>query len=600
MKKNICVFISLVALVGCQLPTEKRATGKAMNELLKAASERNRVIEKKDKETLPDNIKAALMPNLASNDARAQSTVSHEKRFNLVAEQVPARTFFLSLVQDTPYNITVHPDVEGKISLQLKKVTIPEVLATVRNVYGYDFHQTNQGIEVLPATLQTRAFSVNYLDIHRGGASETQVSAGTLKSSGSNTGSSSNNNTGSANASNTSDSNTSGGTENDNHINSKITTRSKADFWTELKATVETIVGGGEGRRVAISPLASLIVVQAMPAELKRVEEYLKSASLSLNRQVILEAKILEVELNDAFQAGINWNLISGRLGAASIGNNAIAQPLAFGGTFPPEATQGNTVNVVPGQAAGSLSAVASNAGSFGGVFALSTNFKHLGSFLELLGAQGKVHVLSNPRVSTMNNQKALLKVGSDKFYVTNVSTTTTATVGTQAASTTPNVTLDSFFSGIALDVTPHITEEDEVTLHIHPTISTVDDDTKSFTINGTQQSLPLAKSSIRESDSMVKARNGEMVIIGGLMQEQMSDLNAGVPVLKDLPLLGRIFKRTVQVAKKSELVILLRPSIVQKTVNSEVIEDTFDRFNEINQELIKDENRYNCKGPHC
>ena len=127
-----------------------------------------------------------------------------------------------------------------------------------------------------------------------------------------------------------------------------------------------------------------------------------------------------------------------------------------------------------------------------------------------------------------------------------------------------------------------------------------VEDDRKDFTLNGQSQSFPLAKSSVRESDSMVKARNGEMVILGGLMQNQTSSLKQGIPILKDLPLIGKLFRHTVQVSKKSELVIVLRPIIVNEGTWADQVDNSLDRFQKMNEEIIKDENKYNCQGPNC
>lgn len=343
IKKVAVALMVFLLLFGCQLPKDKMSVGRDIEATLQEAATQTAVAKKQTALSLPTDVTRALMPTVQSSQGKNVSSI--EKRFDLVAEQVPARTFFLSLVEGTPYNITVHPGVEGKISLQLKKVTIPEVLDTVKSVYGYDFRQTSQGVEVLPATLQTRAFPVNYLDLNRGGTSEIQVAAGTLSGGGS-SGSSS----GSSGSSTSSTSTTSSGSGSAGGANSKIVTSSKADFWEELKKAVETIVGSGEGRKVAVSPLASLVVVQAMPDELKRVEEFLKSAELSLNRQVILEAKILEVELDDSSQAGINWGLVNGNVTNSLVGGSTIGQPFQFSDTIPRIASDSaNTVGVTPG-----------------------------------------------------------------------------------------------------------------------------------------------------------------------------------------------------------------------------------------------------------
>lgn len=312
-------------LMGCQLPQKKRFMTAETQEMLDKPS-----IEAVQNSTQGDplgfsgdlgkSLGATLSPIAGTKDAL------FEKRFDIVADQVPAQTFFLSLVEDTHYNITVHPLVQGKISLQLKKVTIPQILETIQNVYGFDYRQTAQGIEILPATLQTRAFPVNYLDISRNGKSSLQVSASSL----------------SAEAADAS---------------SEVKTNSTSDFWKELRTAVETIIGSAEGRKVAISPLSSLIIVQAMPDELRRVEDFLKKAQLSLNRQVILEAKIIEVQLNEAYQAGINWGLISGRLSAAQMGSSEVINGIgATGGNFPVP-TEGFpvSINMQPGTGTTSL-----------------------------------------------------------------------------------------------------------------------------------------------------------------------------------------------------------------------------------------------------
>jgi len=583
----------LLFQVGCTSRPPARTVGQKMDGILQEGAAENHIIERAGpaKLNMTDNVKNALMPNLLATEQR-RNLPKLEKRFDVFADQVPAQTFFLSLAQDTPYNIAVHPSVTGNISLQLKKVTMMEVLETTRTLYGYDFRQIRDKIDILPATLQTRAFPINYLDLQRGGSSAIRVTAGGLSSS---SGSGSSSNSGGAFQSSTT--NGTQGTGSAPIINSKIETTSTSDFWSELKVSLETIIGGGEGRKVAISPHASLVVVQAMPDELRKVEDFLAKAELSLNRQVILDAKILEVQLLDSFQAGINWASIGKRFRVAEFGGDVAANQLTTDATFPFLNTNSITDTKTFTNPTGFDAAL--NPGAFGGVFALALNYRDLTSFVELLGAQGKVKVLSSPRVSTMNNQKALIKVGTDKFFITNVTTNTT-TAANGITSNFPTVTFDSFFSGIALDVTPQISNIDEVTLHIHPTISDVVDDTKTFTLNGTTQSVPLAASHVRESDSIVRAKNGQMVIIGGLMQDKQFDLKEGVPILKDLPIVGNMFRHRSKNGLKSELVILLRPIVVGNKTWGEQLDEEADRMLKINQEIINEDNKYKCQGRGC
>jgi MSHA biogenesis protein MshL len=349
---------------------------------------------------------------------------------------------------------------------------------------------------------------------------------------------------------------------------SKISTSSTSDFWMELKASLEAIVGNKEGRGVVISPQAGIVVVRAMWDDLRNVDAYLKATQLSVDRQVILDAKILEVELNDGFQSGINWAAF--RSGANSRVSGGILSPgtvLQNQGTL---ATGAASIDSATRTFSGAQ--LASNAGRDivtggapgpGGLFGLafqSSNFAALISFLE---TQGTVHVLSSPRIATMNNQKAVLKVGKDEFFVTGISTTTSATGNT--STTTPTVTVQPFFSGIALDVTPQIAEAGNVILHIHPSVSNVTtvDKPLNFGSVGTF-TLPLASSTISETDSVVRGQDGQIVAIGGLMRQSTVSDRSQLPGAGNVPVLGGLFRNTSQAMQKRELVILLKPTIVQ------------------------------------
>jgi MSHA biogenesis protein MshL len=294
-----------------------------------------------------------------------------------------------------------------------------------------------------------------------------------------------------------------------------------------------------------------------MPNELREVEAFLRTTQSTLQRQVILEAKIIEVELNDGFQSGINW----GKLVQTSSGKSATFGQTG-GGTI---LSSDSGVSGIAGNS-GDLNPAAYDAingltaQAFGGVFSLAVNAGSFTAFIELLETQGNVQVLSSPRVATINNQKAVIKVGQDEFFVTDVSTTTVT--GT-ATSTTPEVTLTPFFSGIALDVTPQIDGRGGVTLHIHPSVSEVIDQTKTFTIDDRAQTLPLAQSRVRESDSIVYAVSGQIIVIGGLMEESTSEGTAAPPGIGDIPFFGSAFRHTRQASRKAELVILLKPLVV-------------------------------------
>jgi MSHA biogenesis protein MshL len=275
---------------------------------------------------------------------------------------------------------------------------------------------------------------------------------------------------------------------------------------------------------------------------------------------VILEAKIVEVSLSENFQAGINWNVIT----TDSSGNSSATGQFGGAGVFEDGATGASGAPIVVDPTTGAMSLpVAPTA--IGGAITAVLGIGDFNAVIEMLQGQGDVHVLSSPRVATVNNQKAIIKVGSDEFFVTKVQSNATGATGGVAGTTSRTVEFTPFFSGIALDVTPQIDEQGIVTLHVHPTVSEVRDDVKQLEFGaGETETYPLALSSVREADSIVRARSGQIVVIGGLMQQSNNDDRFGVPVLSRLPLIGFLFRQTRTASRKSELVILLKPIVVE------------------------------------
>ncbi len=526
MMRKIVVGVISASLLGCAMghrdPVEiKQTLNQSINE------SNSRALDE-----LPASVQDDLMPELG-NDGFDNSDKTL-KRFRIQANQVEARAFFASLVKGTEFSVAVHPNVAGRITLNVSDVTLDDILSVVQDMYGYDVVKTGKVIQVYPAGLRTVTIPVDYIQFQRSGRSLTSIVTSSVTSSGSSSSSksSSSSSDSSSNASGSSkDSSTtaSGGT--------RIDTVTESNFWPLLQQAVSRLIGSGDGQSVVVTPQASVITVRAYPDEIREVRQFLGVSQQRMQRQVILETKILEVTLSDGYQQGINWSNLS-----ASIGNSG---SVVIDRTGP---------STLPGlDAIGSLLKGQTNVTLSDGSFE---------AVLSFMSTQGDLNVLSSPRVTAANNQKAVIKVGSDEYYVTAMSSV--AGSG-DSANVAPEVTLTPFFSGISLDVTPQIDDNGNVFLHVHPAVIEVETDVKNLNLGGNYAdvSLPLAKSSIRESDSVIRARDGDVVVIGGLMKSNTIDRVSKVPFLGDIPALGHLFRNTNKLTQKTELVILLKPTVV-------------------------------------
>ena len=547
----------------------------------------------------PDAVNQALLPPLRLELPQAQGKPI-EGRFDLNVNNAPAREVFMSIVSGTRYSMLVHPEVAGSISVNLKDISLSEALEAIREIYGYEYKIDGSRIYIQPAGLQTRVFQVNYLIGARQGRSDMRVTAGSSGLSTSATTATTATTTpagapapvsGGAQGPPSLTPNAGGALGGAGSDATRMSTVQLTDFWAEVAYAIRTIVGTGEGRNIVISPQSGVVVVRAMPQELRSVAALLKAMQVSVERQVMLEAKIIDVTLNQAYQAGINWAAFptSGIAGGFSSGLGGAPNSLGptgrlSGNTAGSNAGGSSNFSANPGAGAGLATlggVVAGATGVAGGVFGLAVQTDNFAALLQFLESQGSVQVLSSPRVATLNNQKAVLKVGTDQPFVTSITVVPGLTTGGVVTPTTVAPFISNIFSGISLDVTPQIDDSGNIALHIHPLVTSVSSKAVGFNLIGVgAQSVDVAAINVSESDTMVRTQDGNIVVLGGLMKVEMNNGRSGIPGLADAPLIGGAFRNSSTDTIKRELVILIKPTIIDSDKNWEQdIADTRDRM---------------------
>ncbi|WP_339857068.1 type II secretion system protein GspD [Pseudohongiella acticola] len=519
-----------------------------------------------------------LMPDMALSDDLLTPVA---ERFNVVASRESAQNFFDNLVAGTDYGVMVSPQVGGEISINLPNVTIDEVMQAVQETYGYQISRRDNIYQIRPPGMQTRIFNIDYLDVARSGSSSVQVTSGASGSGGGSSGGIGGGGGGVSGGGGglgggggglggggTGGGGGAGG-------GGQVSTDTETDFWDSIQETLEEMLqntvaqsSGGSGvlagleggagaavdtSRVIVQPQVGLIMVTADPRDLDRVAEYLERTQDILSREVTIQVQFLEVVLNKGFQTAIDFDTFGpGGLTASDNEVNA-----AFGG-----GNNGSSIDAISNP------------------LAVVTNFTDFDAVFRILESRGTTQVLSSPSLKVMNNQKAVFQDGDSEFFQTGVGSSVIST-GTSTTQTSGN-NLQSFFSGISMDITPQISDNGIITLHVHPTITTVTEQTKQ--IAGEQ--VPLARPSVRELDSIIRAHDGRIVVLGGLAYERSLDDAAGVPVANDIPLVGGVFDQRRRTTVKSEFIILLRPLIANDLSEQRLIREGNERLQRLRNDI--------------
>lgn len=565
-----------------------------------------------------DEILNELLPSLSLDEALLTPV---EERVTIIAPNMPAPEFFNSLVAGTGLGVAISEDVEVTINLSLPGVTIQEAMDTVADLYNLDITRRGNIFTVRTGGLRTRQFTIDYLNVQRFGSSSIQVNSGSNQGiggggnnggggigggigggfnglDGSFGGGAGGQNGGIINQNNRGVGGFGGGIGGGlggggGGAGGQISTSTSTDFWSDLETAISNLIGvesnsngqggqlggfggfGGqnqstvteEGRSVLVQPSTGIVIVTAFPKELERVEAFITTAQESLRREVIIQVQFLEVVLNKGFQYALDFNTFGRQA------NDPVTGSGAFRGDA--EGLLGSNNDLA--------AQLLSGDGGIDGIsnpLQFTTNFSDFDAVFQLLQTRGTTQVISSPQLRVLNNQKAVFQDGAQEFFQTQADTTTIASVNNTTVNANNN--LQQFFSGISMDITPQISANGEITLHVHPIISAVDSQTKSIA----GQTVPLALTSTREIDSVIKATNGKIVVLGGLAFERNVNETAGPPGISRVPLLGKALEQKQVQSVKSEFIILLKPIIASERGDRAVLEQSNERFRELNKAI--------------
>ncbi|MGQ9507982.1 MAG: secretin and TonB N-terminal domain-containing protein [Thermodesulfobacteriota bacterium] len=531
---NILIFCLFLALGCATVPTKERAKLPSQIEEVKKVSPPAE--EKLVEIMIPKKEEIKPIP---------------EKLYSFSARDTDVREILLAFSKESEFNIVMDPELTGKVTIDLKRVTLREALEAILTPLGWTFRIEGKFIHISRPKMETRLFTLNYIATRRSGKREIYASTGGGLQTASTVGQTVS---------------TSAGGSRTGY--SDLISVDEMDIWKEIEKGLEAIVFGNigekessketdltsftrgdeKGKKLIINKSTGTILVTDYPFNLQRIDHYLKTIEGSSHRLVTIQAKILEVILSDEHREGINWKVIEGLPRSINLAwgltnkTGTTGYPGGPGGYLVADSTSSTTIDT-PG---------VFKIKPFGGILAIGAGGSEiaLSDIMQAISEYGDVKVLSSPTISTLNNQKAIIRVGNqDVFFITGaIATQTTVTQIIQP------MTIDV---GIILDVTPQIAEDGTIIMNIHPSIT--EKTGEKVTPDG-KTTFPLL--SVRETDTTVRVKEGQTIIIAGLMQEKKEEAYVGVPGLQSLPVLGGLFRYKTQKKRNSELVIMITPTL--------------------------------------
>lgn len=491
--------------------------------------------------------------------------------YSVAVYKVPVQSLLFALARDAKVNVDIHSGIEGEVTLNALDQTLPQILSRIAKQVDMRFELNGNNLVVLPDTPFLRNYKIDYVNVSRDTSSTVSI-ATQISTTGSTSGDGGSGN----NNSTTSVSNTSNNRfwttlvenikdtlrETDkqlpdnnalNNANSAPVAAANGTTTANATNTANPAINNNarqsmyrEAASVIANPETGLIAVRATGRQHEKIQEFLDLVMSSAKRQVLIEATVVEVQLNDQYQQGINWSSLR---------------------TSPNEGP-----NITFGQSNGAALPSGINPGLSQGILNFNflkplTGLGNIAATIQLLESFGKVKVLSSPKISVLNNQTALLKVVDNRVYFTITATTQQGSAGVPAI-TTYTSSLNTVPVGFVMSVTPQIADSDEVTINVRPSISRiigfVQDPNPALANAATPVVSNVPVIQTREMESVLKVSSGQIAVMGGLMQDSVNNLKDEVPGASKIPFFGNALSYRNETATKSELVIFMRPIVVK------------------------------------
>lgn len=549
----IVLLMCLLIVMGCTI----RQPGKQNLNTEPVQGSQTRVPsppEPPPEDLLPD----ASQEELAVREDEPVSALA--RRYDLELQSGDVRELLRALVKETDIGLVLDPGVEGTVPvMDLKQVSLLDILDYLLPPLNLGFRWQRQTLHIFRLPMETRFFSMNYLASKRKGSRQVSFSTRSGTQGGSVGGGS-----GTSMGSSSGSSGMGSGSGGQNQSSNQVDVSYENTIWQTFSDSMRMLVfgatqgqplssektsGSGDevprsfayadsaGRQLIVSPETGMVMVTAPRAQMALVERFIEGYQDSSHRQVWIEAKIIEVNLYKGYQMGLDWAGMLNRGGYYGTlgGKRSLSSP---GFSFSPGQVENQTM------------------ASSNGVlqFALSNNV--IDFLLEAMARQGTIKVLASPRISTLNNEKAVIRVVREEAFF---NLQTDISQGTGGNVTAPTINISVVPIGIVMDIMPQISEDGEIILSVNPDISELHE-IKRFEVEGAVATQPVIDR--RSIDTVGKVKDGQTLVLAGIIKERKNQLLKGVPFLYKIPLLGNLFRRTEQEVSRTELVIFLTPRV--------------------------------------